>query len=144
MIILLTVAHQLNLGRAAQLRQRTRGHDLLIRDEPLKNRALQSSYPNREVLRILLPLTCGHRPIEVCHLSVWDCVWDIALTCWPQVVLPPRSLLNSARLSSRRGVFTFQFFAFTWVGTRRFRPTKINLILKAPAASGDGLIDFFP
>ena len=61
MIILLTVAHQLNLGRAAQLRQRTRGHDLLIRDEPLKNRALQSSYPNREVLRILLPLTCVYR-----------------------------------------------------------------------------------
>ena len=55
MIILLTVAHQLNLGRAAQLRQRTRGHDLLIRDEPRNSRALQSSCPNREVLRTLLP-----------------------------------------------------------------------------------------
>ena len=61
MIILLNVAHNLNRCRAAQLRQRTRGHDLLIREEPRNSRALLSSYPNREVLRILLPLTCGHR-----------------------------------------------------------------------------------
>ena len=36
---------------------------------------------------------------------------------------------ETARLGSGRGVSTFQFFAFTWLGTRRFRPTKINLVL---------------
>ena len=62
MIILLNGAYNLSRCRAVQLRQRIREHDQLIRGKPRNNNlALLSSCQNREALRILQPLICGHR-----------------------------------------------------------------------------------